>query len=175
MKIINLYGSSGSGKSTSAAGLSFELKMKGYKVELLNEFAKELCILKTEHLLENQLWVFANQYQKTRYLSKDLDFVVTDSPLLLSDFFGSQYEYEYKNLSPLIKEIHNSYDNINIFLNRQHSWDSYARVESEQESSLISIKLKEYLKDNNQIFKEFSTSSDFISELVNYIETFNDK
>ena len=70
----------------------------------ITEYAKELCILNSEHLLENQIWVFANQYQKMKYLSEELDFVITDSPLLLSSFYGIKYDYKFKNLFPLIKD-----------------------------------------------------------------------
>ncbi len=62
MKVINMFGAAGAGKSTNSAGLAYELKKDGFKVELVTEFAKELCITKSEHLLENQIWVFGNQY-----------------------------------------------------------------------------------------------------------------
>ena len=43
LKVINFFGAPGSGKSTIAAGLFFEMKMKQMNVELVTEFAKELC------------------------------------------------------------------------------------------------------------------------------------
>ena len=36
--VINLFGSSGSGKSTTAMGLAYKLKTLGFKVELVSEF-----------------------------------------------------------------------------------------------------------------------------------------
>ena len=39
--VINLLGSPGAGKSTTAARLFYELKMKGVKCELITEYAKD--------------------------------------------------------------------------------------------------------------------------------------
>lgn len=169
MKVINLFGSSGAGKSTCASGLAYELKMEGFKVELVTEYAKELCILKSEHLLENQIWVFANQYQKMKYLSEDLDFVIADSPLLLSSYYAVKYGFPFESLKPLIEEVHNSFDNINIFLNRDHSWDQYARVQTEVESNQDSLNLKEFLKSYDVTYEEFNTGRYLPSILKKYI------
>lgn len=169
MKVINLYGSSGSGKSTNAAGLAYELKTEGLKVETINEYAKELCISNSSHLLDNQTWVFANQYQKMKYLSKDLDFVITDSPLMLSMFYGVKYEYEFDSLFPLVKEVYNSFDNINIFLERNHPWDPYARVQSEDESSDDSKELEKFLQQHKVDYKKFKTGRYLPAILKKYI------
>ena len=40
MKVINLVGGPGCGKSTTAAGLFYELKRRDYSVELVTEYAK---------------------------------------------------------------------------------------------------------------------------------------
>ena len=42
MIVINLWGAPSSGKSTGASYLFSELKLKGYNVELVTEFAKDL-------------------------------------------------------------------------------------------------------------------------------------
>lgn len=169
MKVINLYGSSGAGKSTAAAGLTYELKSEGLKVETINEYAKELCILNSQHLLENQTWVFANQYQKMKYLSKDLDFVITDSPLMLASFYGNKYEYEFRSLFPLIEEVYNSFDNINIFLDRNHSWDPYARIQSEEESKQDSLELEIFLQQHRIEYSKFPTGRNLPSILKKHI------
>ena len=169
MKVINMFGAACSGKSTNSAGLAYELKKDGFKVELVTEFAKELCITKSEHLLENQIWVFGNQYHKMKYLSDDLDFIITDSPIMLSAWYGKKYNYQFESLYPLIKEVHNSFDNINIFLERAHSWDPYARVQSEEESNQDSINLQDFLKENQISFEIFQTGRYLPAILKKYI------
>jgi len=42
MKVINFYGGAGIGKSTIAADIFSKLKRKGYKTELVGEYAKWL-------------------------------------------------------------------------------------------------------------------------------------
>ena len=169
MKVINMFGAPCSGKSTNSAGLAYELKKDGFKVELVTEFAKELCITKSEHLLENQIWVFGNQYHKMKYLSNDLDFIITDSPIMLSAWYGKKYNYQFESLYPLIKEVHNSFDNINIFLERAHSWDPYARVQSEEESNQDSTDLQNFLKENQISFEIFQTGRYLPAILKKYI------
>ena len=155
--------------STNAAGLAYELKTEGFKVEIITEYAKELCILSSEHLLENQIWVFANQYQKMKYLSEDLDFVITDSPLMLSSFYGLKYNYSFDSLFPLIKDVYNSFDNINLFLEREHAWDQYARVQTEEESKEDSEKLKAFLKEESVDYVTFKTGRYLPAILKKYI------
>lgn len=170
MKVINLFGSSGSGKSTNAAGLAYELKTEGFKVEIITEYAKELCILSSEHLLENQIWVFANQYQKMKYLSEDLDFVITDSPLYLGVFYSLKYNFKFSSeLNPLIEKVYNSFYNINIFLERHHDWDPYARVQTATESDQDSKDLKKLLKENNINCKFICNENNIIKSLKEYV------
>ena len=170
MKVINLFGSSGSGKSTNAAGLAYELKTEGFKVEIITEYAKELCILSSEHLLENQIWVFANQYQKMKYLSEELDFVITDSPLYLGIFYSLKHNFKFSSeLNPLIEKVYNSFYNINIFLERHHDWDPYARVQTEEESKEDSEKLKAFLKEESVDYVTFKTGRYLPAILKKYI------
>lgn len=42
MKVINLFGGPGIGKSTLAAGLFEHMKIAGFNVELVNEYAKDM-------------------------------------------------------------------------------------------------------------------------------------
>jgi adenylylsulfate kinase-like enzyme len=42
LHVINLFGGPGTGKSTLAAALFTDLKMKGINAELVTEFAKDL-------------------------------------------------------------------------------------------------------------------------------------
>ena len=44
MKVINLFGSAGAGKSTTALGLTHQLKINGYKVEDVSEYIYSIKI-----------------------------------------------------------------------------------------------------------------------------------
>ena len=68
-QIINLFGASGSGKSTTAMGLTYFLRLGGHKVEYVNEYAKDLVYEESTHKLKHQLYVFAKQLKKQDVLS----------------------------------------------------------------------------------------------------------
>ena len=61
MVVINLWGAPGSGKSTTAAGLFFLMKINKYKVELVTEYAKDLVWNGHEAMFGNQISIFAEQ------------------------------------------------------------------------------------------------------------------
>ena len=84
MKIINLFGGPGTGKSTTAAHLFAIMKWQGMKVELVSEYAKELTWDGRSNVLLDQLYVLAKQNRKLERLKNHgLDFVITDSPILM--------------------------------------------------------------------------------------------
>lgn len=78
MKVINLLGSAGSGKSTTALGLTYELKKRGHRAEYIPEYAKDLVFSKCEHLLvQNQLFVFAEQHRRMSVLNNsEIEYLV---------------------------------------------------------------------------------------------------
>jgi len=88
MKLINLWGGPGTGKSTTAAGLFSLMKLKGYDVELVPEYAKDLTWEGHHNKLADQNYVFAKQHRRiARLVEHDLDYVITDSPLLFTIYY----------------------------------------------------------------------------------------
>ncbi len=76
MKVINLFGSAGAGKSTTALGVAHNLKINGYKVEYVSEYAKQLVMSGCQNLLAYQEHVFTNQlFQMNILKDKSLDFI----------------------------------------------------------------------------------------------------
>ena len=68
MKVINIFGGPGTGKSVTAARLFAELKLQHKNCELVTEFAKELTYDESYRVMENQIWIFANQHQRMYHL-----------------------------------------------------------------------------------------------------------
>ena len=91
-RVINFYGGPSSGKSTAAAGLFYKMKMLGYSVELTDEFAKECVWEGNVPMLKDQLWVLAHQHRKILRLKGQVDYVITDSPVLLSPIYRELYD-----------------------------------------------------------------------------------
>ena len=69
MRVINLFGGPGAGKSTTAAGLFFFMKSDSSfdkSVELVTEFAKDLTYAERFKELQgdNQLYITSKQHSK---------------------------------------------------------------------------------------------------------------
>ncbi len=147
-RVINFYGGPSSGKSTAAAGLFYKMKVAGLSVELTDEFAKECVWEGNVPMLKDQLWVLAHQHRKILRLKGQVDFVITDSPVLLSPIYRELYEGPlYSDLiDKMALECYNMYDNINFMLTRPSGFEENGRAQNEQQS----------LDIDNAIFDQFN-------------------
>lgn len=85
MKVLNFFGGADIGKSTIAADVFSKLKRKGYKTELVGEYAKWLWYQNATEIVEDQLYLFAEQAHRTKTLAKyGVEYAVCDSPLPLN-------------------------------------------------------------------------------------------
>lgn len=73
MKLINLYGGPGTGKSTTRSGLFCLMKRAGLKVEEVTEYAKDLTYEESWALLKNQQHVTGEQDRRQRRLLGKVD------------------------------------------------------------------------------------------------------
>lgn len=169
MKVINLFGGPGTGKSTSAAGLFYEMKSKGYKVELVTEFAKDLVYQESFFRLKDQLMIFARQNHKLWILRDKVDFAIVDSPLLLSQhYFQDNNDYSEKLFKDLVLDTYNRYDNVNIFLKRnieEHPYQEYGRSQTLDEAIEIDNSIKSILDSVNANYHNILVSKNTVSEI----------
>jgi ABC-type oligopeptide transport system ATPase subunit len=126
MKVINLFGGPGAGKSTTAAGLFFLMKTLGHRVELVTEYAKDLTYEKNWTRLDNQLAVTGEQYARLDRLRGQVDWVVTDTPL----FLGAVYGKKSWERAVAIQAFHD-FDNVNFIIDRAKPYQPYGRRQSE--------------------------------------------
>lgn len=157
MRIINIFGGPGAGKSTLASYIFANLKAFGkYKVELVTEYAKDCVYEGKLNILKNdQLYVFAKQNHKLKMIqqySSNLDFIITDSPLLLSNIYGEINNSIDDEFKKFVTHTFNSYENINIFINRTNDfkYENEGRIQTDEEAKKIHESIKLYL-DNNKI------------------------
>lgn len=163
MYVINLFGGPSSGKSTLAALLFGTLKSKfDLNCEYVSEYAKDLVYEKRNQILNrDQLYIFAKQNHKLLMIqeSGDVDFIINDSPLLLSNVFGSIKCNVSDCFNKLVKETFNSYNNLNFFIKRN---DSFFRTSGRIESNVEDAKKVDVLIKNE------------LDNYFNYIEINND-
>lgn len=151
MKVINIYGGPGSGKSTTAAGVFHLMKLKGVNCELVTEYAKDKVWEGSTAVLKNQLYVFAKQEHRLwRCKESKVDVCVTDGPILL----GLGYQKYYKGSGLTKIQAYSSYccyDNVDIYLKRTKEYKDLGRNETAEQAK----QLDEFLYEVIGEFVEF--------------------
>ena len=170
-KVINLYGGPCSGKSTQAAGLFYTMKQRGYSVELVNEFAKEVVWEGNVPMLKDQLWVLAHQHHKLVRLAGKVDYIITDSPVLLSIAYRSIYEGPmYSDLiDKLALECYNMYDNIDIFLNRPLGFVDDGRAQDEVTSEQIDKHIIQILDEHSVDYVQYNVNDITVDRILSLL------
>ena len=138
--VINLIGGPGSGKSTTAAGLFFLMKLAGLKVELVTEYAKELSYDENWSDLKRQLHVLAEQERRQRRLVGKVDYIVTDSPLLTGLAYVSDPR-DFHGVEESSKSLFAHYDNVNFVIKRVKPYAKYGRNQTEDEARALDRRL----------------------------------
>jgi len=136
MKVINIFGGPGTGKSVTRAKLFAELKIGKYNCEEVIEFAKDLVYDESYKVLENQEWIFANQHNRMYRLKDKVDYIITDAPLFNSIVYSGKGE-ENKNFHGYVFSVFNRYDNLNIYLERETVYQQAGRYQDEKGAKKI--------------------------------------
>jgi len=148
-KIINLYGGPGTGKSTTAAGLFHLMKLEGYEVEIVTEFAKDLTWSERHVELQDQVFVLGEQHHRVYNLMDKVDFIITDSPILLSSVYAKFGSNQRVNvcIDSLAKALYMKYCNFDIMLNRVKKYNPNGRNQTQEQAEdldkMILSKLEE--------------------------------
>lgn len=144
MILVNLYGAPGAGKSTGAAYIFSQLKMRGINAELVTEFAKDKVWEESKEVFNNQAYIFGKQYFRISRCADKVDVIITDSPLLLSTIYNDNpiLGEEFNNV---VRNVANSYDSINYYITRVKDYNPKGRFQSEEESDAIADRVKNML------------------------------
>ena len=124
-KVINLLAGPSAGKSTNAFGLMHHLKKNRINCEMASEFAKDLVWNKNWESLDDQLLIFGEQHARMYRLLGQVDYIVTDSPLLLSAIYMRDGLKKYKphpeidvDFEKFVIDIFNRFENYNYYVDR---------------------------------------------------------
>jgi nicotinamide riboside kinase len=151
-KVVNIFGAPGVGKSTLAAKLFALMKESYMSVELVTEYAKDLHYDGVKNEDYDQSIVFAEQHKRVKRLIGKVDFVITDSPLVLSAFYSLKTDYP-TSFADFALELSQRYDNINLLVKRNHQYDPSGRFQDEAGSDAIHTELELYLNENHVKYK----------------------
>lgn len=168
--IINLFGSPGSGKSTNAAELFAKMKRFGFKVELVTEYAKDITYrgdIKT--LYDCQPLVFGEQHHRIMRCINIVDYIINDSPLLLSIIYGTHMPESFRQSCI---DIFNTFNNWNFFLKLDESkYKTYGRNQTVSESKEISQKIFDMLQNLQIPFAMINDYDDIFRRIYTYEDT----
>jgi len=149
--IVNLFGGPGSGKSTTAAGVFYNLKMLHRNVELALEFAKELVWEDRVIALDDQPYILGEQHHRLHRLDGRVDAIITDSPITMGTVYLEDNSVSYENsFRKLAIHMFNAMDNINFFLKRGNGeFNKHGRNQNLEESIEKDIAIERMLTDND--------------------------
>lgn len=170
MKIINFFGSPCAGKSTAASGLFNEMKRHNYRCEYVTEVAKDYIYDGSAHILSDQLLILAEQCRRiNRLLDKNIDYAITDAPVLFSSFYALDSYPEC--FHELCLHMFKKHENINIFVHRTHPYNNLGRVHNEDQSNAIAQKMHAYLINNAIPFVDITAKNATSETLLQYIKS----
>lgn len=168
LKVINLFAGPGAGKSTTRAGLFYEMKNQRVNCEEVTEYAKDVTWEENYNQLSDQLFVLANQNRKLDRLKDKVEWVISDSPLLLSIHYALP-DYLPHTFKSLAFDLWNTYDNYNIFINRVKPYSGVGRSQTEDEAKEIDKKIKSMLSLHNINYIEVDGDKNAPLAIYNYI------
>jgi hypothetical protein len=152
--IVNMLAGPGAGKSTIAAGLFAELKLRNVNAELVTEYAKDRVWEEAFRTLDNQIYMFAKQHHRIWRVLGKVDVVVTDSPMLLSLHYGKDLQETFRKL---VLEEHLKTNSLNVCLERKKPYQPIGRVQTEDEAKHIDWAITGMLKQHNlEHIREFA-------------------
>lgn len=173
--VINGYGGPGAGKSTACLEITAALKKEGYNAEYVQEYAKELVYEKNMEMLdgspEHQYEILKEQTRRMDRLYDQVDFIVTDSPILLNEIYNKELTPEYESL---VNELQGEYINYSFFMERDASnFEEEGRIHNLTESIEKDNEIKDMLQKNEIKYKTYNHEN--VNEIVNDAIDFYEK
>lgn len=148
LKVINLFGPPGVGKSSLRSGVFWLMKSLHMSVEEVSEYAKYLVLTdRTWQLQREQLYLLAKQHHKQLILRGQYEYAVTDSPLLLCAFYAGLDDGS--SFVQLTREMYEQFDNINFYVTRNLTdghFEAQGRVHDRAQALRVDGQLRERLE-----------------------------
>lgn len=173
-KVINICGAPNSGKSSLAAHLFSDFKSRGLNCELVTEAAKTVIYEKTKHKIWNQPLIFGEQLQGILRVIDEVDFVITDSPIIL----GIAYRPDcFSTLDDLIKQTFSYFNNYCYILPINNNFKKTGRrhtkaecvdlqnniinivCDNAEQKKIVELEDHDYAKNTEIIFQHAEISS----------------
>ncbi len=167
---VNLFGGPGTGKSTTAAGIFYSLKSAGEKIEYIQEYAKELTFGKDFTKLSDQLLILGEQHHRLHRLKGQVNYIVHDSPFIMGLTYLQQDPHLPRDMYyEMVVTMFKSYDNLNIFLQRDieaHGYQEYGRNQTLREAEYKDMEIKQMLDLNKIPYITIVVGPNTVEEII---------
>jgi len=164
--VVNLFAGPGTGKSTTAAGIFFELKNRQINCELAAEYAKDLVWEKRNNTFDDQIYLFAKQHHRIFVLLGQVDVVVTDCPILLSPVYDAEKRPTFEKL---VVEEHKKMWTYNVFLKRHKTYNPIGRRHDEAHARQVDREVLNMLDKHEQCYETFDATKEGRDRIVDKI------
>jgi adenylate kinase family enzyme len=170
--VINIIGGPGSGKSTSSAGLYYQMKLAKKNVELVNEWVKKWAWEGKKINEYDQVYISAKQIKSESLLYGKVDYIITDSPVILGAIYEDYYN-QTNNINNWIQYHLNTASANNIkhkyyYLNRTKEYNPNGRWQTEEEAVKIDLAIKKYLDTNSIDYDIINIGDEFkVDNIIN--------
>lgn len=159
--VINLLGGSGLGKSTTAALVYGEMKLKGADVELVREFVKEWAIQGRLIGPMDQGIIYGEQLSRETSLYDKSQYIVTDSPLILCPVYQQFYTGKSPIKETVLQDLQTAASkgvrHLNVVLGRNKPFNPKGRYETADQAKQVDAFLINFLKEHQIPFVEVTT------------------
>jgi nicotinamide riboside kinase len=149
--VLNLIGGPGIGKSTLAAKTYSEFKSKNASCELVREFVKDWAWEDRKVKPLDQLYLLGQQCYRESLLYGKVEYIITDSPLIMNGFYSEHYLSETYLTDSAIAfmnhsmRVYNGLRYVNIILPRTKTYDTAGRFEDEETAKIIDQEMVSFL------------------------------
>lgn len=178
-KIVCLYGGPGCGKSTTCAGLFYKLKILGFECEMNREVIKEWVWENRSPKDGDQSYFFAKMARRERiYMDNELDFIITDSPLILCHFYGLKFDKfeQMTNTSLSMLKAHHAYaiskgyKTDHFLIKRTKPYSQAGRYQTEEQAKEIDCEVEGILNSMNIKYTPVNGGETCVDEILRYLE-----
>lgn len=172
--LINFVGTTSAGKSMMAALTFVKLKTDHNSSELIQEYAKQLVWENRLEELANQWYVTKRQYDMIKAVYGKVDYLVTDSPLLIGLHYNRYHTDNVCNVEKtesMILSKMDEFNNVYIFLkrNKNNPYEKTGRIHDEDQSIEIEKYLKGLLDEFNLKYLEIESDVNNIDKIMEYV------
>lgn len=165
----NLIGTPCSGKSTIAAGLFHQLKIRSIDCELCSEVAKDCVWAEETMAFKDQLYLTGLQHYKQFVMMGKVDVLITDSSLLAGALYYPENDpVEHGLFSAYVVTKFNKFNNLNIRVRRTGAYNPVGRVHTEEQANALEAKLDKFLRTFGIPTIPIVTSDSAVSEVLMY-------